>query len=42
MHKTVGTMDMKTVRPIILSIKIEQVEVPNTVLIMKVDTNQAV
>ena len=41
-HRTVGTMDMKTVKPIILTIKIEPVDVMNTLLIMKVDTNQAV
>ena len=42
MHRTVGTMDMKTVMLIILTIKIEPVDVMNTLLIMKVDTIQAV
>ena len=32
---------MKTVKPIILSIKIEQVDVPNIIPIMKMDTIQA-
>jgi hypothetical protein len=39
-NETVGTMDMKTVKLIILSIKIEPLDVMNTVLM--VDTNQAV